>query len=93
MSPTDQEADRISRALLRMWAEALDTPEGREAVQGALCRTIQGVATGPCAQVCPMASVTPGIQAAVAELAHHLAGARDHVDFLAEVMRQPLPAR
>jgi hypothetical protein len=62
------DADRVAGSLLKMWADALDTPDGREIVTAALCQAMQGVAGADCARVCPMGNTSPRARALLLEL-------------------------
>jgi hypothetical protein len=73
----------VADALLNLWREQLETPEGREVLAGILCRTMGAVVGEGCVKVCPMAGQhgqDVAMRKAVSELIVQLDFAREHAD-------------
>lgn len=85
-----EEATRVAANLLGLWAQALETPEGREVINAALCRAMRQV--DGCAG-CPRMDTLRELAASLDNAARQsaaLSGIVEHAEFLAERLVLPL---
>ncbi len=76
-------ATETAAMLLSLAQSELATPEGRDRVTAALCKTLSAVTAGRCAGVCPIPANDRAMTTAVTETREALEMATAHVDFLA----------